>query len=84
MTDPENIKEIERVIEANNELKRRRVKRKSEIVISSVHSKRHQRNSKDFSQESRLLSALAGHRVGNININRLSQMSQMFQNNNRN
>lgn len=87
VTSPENIKEIEKVIDANNELKRLRSKRpRNEIVISSVQSNlnanpRQQRWQKEISH-SRLLSALAGQRIGNINISRMS--SPLFNNSNRN
>lgn len=86
VTNPENIKEIEKVIDANNELKRLRAKRpRNEIIISSVHSNmgynnsRQQKPQKEIFQ-SRLLSALAGQRLGNINISRMS--SPLFNSNN--
>lgn len=88
VTNPENIKEIEKVIDANNEMKRQRLKRpRSEIVISSVHSNLgyNTRQSKPQQKEifhSRLLSALAGQRLGNINISRMS--SPLFNSNNAN
>jgi hypothetical protein len=89
VTDPENIKEIEKVIEKNQELKRMRAKRsRNEITISSVRStnagiQQQQRSSREF-HESRLLSALAGHRSSShiSNLSRLS--SQLFHSNNSN
>ena len=71
VTNPENINEIEKVIDANNDLKRLRLKRpRSDFVISAVHSQRsfntkQDRLSKEMVQESRLLSALSGHRNSN-------------------
>lgn len=87
VSNPENIKEIEKVIDSNNEIKRLRAKRpKSEMVISSIHSNigfntRQQKPQKEIFQ-SRLLSALAGQRIGNINISRMS--SPLFNSNNAN
>lgn len=77
VTSPENINEIEKVIFANNELKRLRKRPRDEIVISAVHSeksfniKQQQRSPKEIMQESRLLSALSGHRMSNNNLNRM-------------
>ena len=67
VTNPENINEIEKVIDANNDLKRLRLKRpRSDFVISAVHSQRSfNTKSKEMVQESRLLSALSGHRNSN-------------------
>lgn len=71
VTNPENINEIEKVIDANNDLKRLRLKRpRGDFVISAVHSQRsfkQDRLSKEMVQESRLLSALSGHRMSNSN-----------------
>lgn len=85
VTNPENIKEIEKVIDANNEIKKIRTKRpRNEMVISSVHSnlsynsRQHKPQKEMF--HSRLLSALAGQRLGNINV----RMSSPLYNANRN
>lgn len=79
VTNAENIDEIEKVIEANDDLKRLRLKRpRGEIVKSDVRSSfKTQRSSQREMVESRLLSALSGHRISN-NINR------MYSNNNSN
>lgn len=78
VTNIENINEIEKVIEANNtnnELKRLRVKRAAHQ--QRVVNVKQCRVSKEIvHQESRLLSALAGHRGSNININ-----NRMYNNN---
>jgi hypothetical protein len=86
VTNPENMKEIEKVIDANNELKRMRAKRPRNDMMNSVHSNlgynsRQQKPQKEIFH-SRLLSALAGQRLGNINISRMS--SPLFNSNNAN
>jgi hypothetical protein len=73
VTNQESIKDIERVIEENSEHKHstRMKRQRSEVILNSEQSSpspAKQKSMTSLMQHSRLLSALAGQRLGNINV----------------
>ncbi|KAG5684583.1 hypothetical protein PVAND_013808 [Polypedilum vanderplanki] len=82
VVNPDSIKEIERVIDANNESKNNATRKRSRVDFSTSTQQacpKQEQNMMRQKSSIMLLSALAGQRFGNININRMS--SPLFNNN---
>jgi hypothetical protein len=79
--NPDSIKEIERVIDANKESKSNPTRKRQRQDFSSTNQQPFQKQDQNMMRQKSsimLLSALAGQRFGNININRMS--SPLFNN----